>query len=156
MSFEYKKGNLLTSNCEYICHQVNCQGVMGSGIAKQIRETFPYVYTQYLALKNEMSMKQMLGAIQIVPITTTDYSKHVINMFAQEYYGYDNKRYTSYDAFYDCLVEIKRHVPKGATIGFPYRIGSDRGGANWDVIESMIKIMLDENYIVEIYVWEGK
>lgn len=156
MSFEYKKGNLLTSNCEYICHQVNCQGVMGSGIAKQIRETYPYVYTQYLALKDKMSLKLMLGYIQIVPITATDYSKHVINMFAQEYYGYDKKQYTSYAAFYNCLVKIKRWVPKGATIGFPYRIGSDRGGANWDVIESMIKSLLEEDYTVEIYVWEGK
>lgn len=156
MSFEYKKGNLLTSNCEYICHQVNCQGVMGSGIAKQIRETYPYVYTQYLALKDKMSLKLMLGYIQIVPITATDCSKHIINMFAQEYYGYDKKQYTSYDAFYNCLVKIKRWVPKGATIGFPYRIGSDRGGANWDVIESMIKSLLEEDYTVEIYVWESK
>lgn len=129
---------------------------MGSGIAKQIRETYPYVYTQYLALKDKMSLKLMLGYIQIVPITATDYSKHVINMFAQEYYGYDKKQYTSYDAFYNCLVKIKRWVPKGATIGFPYRIGSDRGGANWDVIESMIKSLLEEDYTVEIYVWEGK
>lgn len=129
---------------------------MGSGIAKQIRETYPYVYTQYLALKDKMSLKLMLGYIQIVPITATDYSKHVINMFAQEYYGYDKKQYTSYDAFYNCLVKIKRWVPKGATIGFPYRIGSDRGGANWDVIENMIKSLLEEDYTVEIYVWEGK
>lgn len=129
---------------------------MGSGIAKQIRETYPYVYTQYLALKDKMSLKLMLGYIQIVPITATDYSKHVINMFAQEYYGYDKKQYTSYDAFYNCLVKIKRWVPKGATIGFSYRIGSDRGGANWDVIESMIKSLLEEDYTVEIYVWEGK
>lgn len=129
---------------------------MGSGIAKQIRETYPYVYTQYLALKDKMSLKLMLGYIQIVPITATDYSKHVINMFAQEYYGYDKKQYTSYDAFYNCLVKIKRWVPKGATIGFPYRIGSDRGGANWNVIESMIKSLLEEDYAVEIYVWEGK
>lgn len=129
---------------------------MGSGIAKQIRETYPYVYTQYLALKDKMSLKLMLGYIQIVHITATDYSKHVINMFAQEYYGYDKKQYTSYDAFYNCLVKIKRWVPKGATIGFPYRIGSDRGGANWDVIENMIKSLLEEDYTVEIYVWEGK
>ena len=40
----YVKGNLLDSDCDYICHQVNCQGVMGSGIAKQIRERWPEVY----------------------------------------------------------------------------------------------------------------
>ena len=43
----YVKGNLLDSNCDYICHQVNCQGVMGSGIARQIRERWPEVYKDY-------------------------------------------------------------------------------------------------------------
>ena len=34
-------------NLDVICHQVNCQGVMGSGIAKQIRDTYPIVYDNY-------------------------------------------------------------------------------------------------------------
>jgi O-acetyl-ADP-ribose deacetylase (regulator of RNase III) len=46
----YVKGNLLDSNCDYICHQVNCQGVMGSGIARQIRERYPVVYLYYKML----------------------------------------------------------------------------------------------------------
>ena len=44
----YKNGNLLESGCDIICHQVNCQKVMGSGIAKQIREKWPIVYYDYL------------------------------------------------------------------------------------------------------------
>ena len=39
----YVKGNLLDSDCTYICHQVNCKGVMNSGIAKQIRKKWPSV-----------------------------------------------------------------------------------------------------------------
>ena len=43
----YKKGNLLNSNCDIIVHQVNCQKVMGSGIAKQIRDRWPEVFVRY-------------------------------------------------------------------------------------------------------------
>lgn len=43
----YKQGNLLDSGCKVICHQVNCQGVMGSGIAKEIRNRFPTAYTEF-------------------------------------------------------------------------------------------------------------
>ena len=32
-----------TMNLDVICHQVNCQGKMASGIAKQIRDTYPQV-----------------------------------------------------------------------------------------------------------------
>ena len=31
-------GDLLNSEADIICHQVNCQGKMNSGVAKQIRE----------------------------------------------------------------------------------------------------------------------
>ena len=36
-------------NLDVICHQVNCQGKMASGIAKQIRNTYPQVYDAYKA-----------------------------------------------------------------------------------------------------------
>ena len=93
----------------------------------------------------------LLGEIQLVPV---DIDKTVINMFSQQYYGYDGKRYTSYDAFWNCLNLIKENVPKGSKIGFPYRIGCGLGGANWPVIETMIERVLNKDYQVYIYTLE--
>ena len=73
----------------------------------------------------------------------------VINMFSQEHYGYDGKRYTSYNAFWSCLGHIRETVPKGSKIAFPYKIGCDRGGANWDVIYMMIITTLSSDYNIE-------
>jgi hypothetical protein len=50
-----------------------------------------------------------------------------------------------------CLGNIKEIVPQGSSIAFPDRIGCCRGGANWDVILSMIDAVLGENYEVHIY-----
>jgi hypothetical protein len=101
----------------------------------------------------------LLGDIQIVGLWedfyATDFHQSVINMFAQEHYGYDGRRYTSYDAFWNCLNLIKKSVPKGSKIGFPGYIGCVRGGANWEVISTMIKEVLSEDYEVYIYFWEG-
>ena len=36
-------GDIFLSNADAILHQVNCQGVMGSGVAKQVREKYPIV-----------------------------------------------------------------------------------------------------------------
>ena len=172
---QFVKGNLLESNCDYICHQVNCQGKMNSGIAKQIREKWPVVYKNYmskydavsdLAIKtyggyeNGLDVSEiLLGDIQIVGLWdnyhTTDRHQSVINMFAQQHYGYDGRRYTSYDAFWNCLNLIKQTVPKGKTIGFPKKIGCDRGGANWPVILEMITEVLGVEYKVFIYYLEG-
>ena len=40
-------GDLLSSQEDYICHQVNCMGVMGAGVALQIKKVYPDVYNQY-------------------------------------------------------------------------------------------------------------
>ena len=156
MSIKMVKGNLLDSDCEFICHQVNCQGAMNSGIAKQIRERWPIVYNNYITKFSAcQSSADLLGDIQIVALYDdfykTEKHQYVINLFAQQYYGYDGKRYTSYDAFWYCLNLIKNTIPKGKKIGFPYKIGSDRGGANWQIIFIMISEVLGKDYEIEIY-----
>lgn len=147
-------------NIDIICHQVNCQGVMGSGIAKQIRDTYPTVYDNYKKKVDDIGDKgALLGSIQIVALYDNYFKnmKHpcVCNFFSQYNYGYDGKRYTSYDAFWNCLNQLKATLSKGSTVGFPYRIGCDRGGANWNVIEKMIEEVLGEDYYVYIVHYNG-
>ena len=164
MSVYFDIGNLLDAPVEYICHQVNCQGRMGSGIAKQIKERWPVVYKEYMAGFEERRKEveelcdqwetqidvseTLLGHLQQIKVND---KQTVINMFAQQYYGYDGKRYTSYDAFWACLGGIRDSVPKGSKIGFPAKIGCGLGGANWEVIFRMIEQVLGEDYEVYIY-----
>ena len=156
----FHNGNILDSGADIICHQVNCQGKMNSGVAKAIREKWPDVYIKYME-SNEiiwdkahehgrMIWNHMLGQIQVVFIADKK-TMAVVNMFAQENYGYDGRRYTSYDAFWSCLGEIKRTINPGLRIAFPARIGCVRGGANWNVILAMITEVLSEDYEVEIW-----
>ncbi len=156
MSITFIKQDLTTSDAQYICHQVNCQGKMNSGVAKAIREKWPIVFAKYLeAWRSAPRRLQLLGTILSVNIDnyepkTWPQAPVVVNMFSQEHYGYDGKRYTSYDAFWSCLGHIHKSVPKGSKIALPYKIGSDRGGANWDVIYTMIVAALGSDYDIEI------
>lgn len=148
-------GDLLDTKADYICHQVNCQGKMGSGVAAQIRNKWPEVYTAYnntCIFAKRLSDYELLGLINIIPI---DDGQHVINMYAQDKYGYDGAQYTSYDAFWKCLQKIKQMVPKHSSIAFPMNIGCGLGGANWNIIKTMIAEALDDNYNVLIYLKEN-
>lgn len=152
-------GNLLDSNCDYICHQVNCRGRMGSGIAKQIRNRFPKVYQVYReryedALRVLDSPDRMLGSTDIVQIPGTN--QHVVNMYSQRSYGYDGKCYTSYKAFKFILEDLKKRIPTDCTIGFPKGIGCGLGGGNWKTISKMIEDILGESHDVFIYELEEK
>lgn len=156
----FHKGNILDSGADIICHQVNCQGAMNSGVAKAIRQKWPKVYTEYRNMAKSLSPEEfcdedltwmhMLGHIQTVFLANKD-TMGVINMFAQAGYGYDGRRYTSYDAFWSCLGEIKKYINPERTIAFPARIGCVRGGANWNVILKMIEEVLGEDYNIEIW-----
>lgn len=157
----FHTGNIIDSGADIICHQVNCQGAMNSGVAKAIRQKWPEVYTEYHQCAKDidigfgdmqLSWEHMFGHIQLVYLgEENSHSKGVINMFAQEGYGYDGRRYTSYDAFWSCLGEIKKYINPEKTIAFPARIGCVRGGANWNVILTMIEEVLGEDYNVEIW-----
>jgi len=69
------EGNILNAKEDIICHQVNCKKVMGSGLAKQIRDKYPNVYEEYVNLINWAKeeykrgfskKKSLLGSIQFV------------------------------------------------------------------------------------------
>ena len=149
------RGDLLESKADYICHQVNCQGVMGSGVAFQIKNKWPDVYRDYLVKTNYQKVHgnpaHLLGGITVTKVN--DHQK-VVNMFSQEYYGYDGRRYTNYEAFARCLENIHAETKPGDTIAFPRLIGCDRGGANWIIIKCMIETILDDREI-EIYCLHG-
>lgn len=140
MHLHYIQGNLLDSNINYICHQVNCQKVIGTGIAKQIADRWPQVKEEY------QSNNATLGNISM---TLVGERQAVINMYAQYNYGTD-KRYTDYEAFYSCLEKIHDVTKDTSIIGFPYGIGCGLGGGDWDIIEKMIeKVLFDR----EVYIY---
>lgn len=153
MEIVYKTGNLLDAQTDVIAHQVNCQGVMGSGVAKQIREKWANVYTAYKAeydLFTDLN-KSLLGNCQLVQVND---HQCVANLFGQDKYGYDNKRYTSYDGIYDSLANLAFQMENNNmnSIAFPYRMSSDRGGADWNVVLAMIEsVFKDTDVTIEIW-----
>lgn len=61
-------GDILTPNkaLSYhpiICHQVNCKGVMGGGLAKQIRDVYPNVY--YIYKRKCEAMKRVMDTVGV-------------------------------------------------------------------------------------------
>lgn len=117
--------NIVKAEESVIAHQVNCKGVMGSGVARAICNKFPEVYDEYRKFLSNTN--DVLGCVQYVVIPRE--KKIIANLFAQDNYGYD-KQYTDYDALESCFLNLahKSLVP----IAMPYKIGCGRGGGDWD------------------------
>lgn len=151
MEIKYFDGDILTSTAPIIMHQVNCKGVMNSGVAKAIKEKWPVVFDEYLRFYQNLTTDVLLGITQFVKIGT---DRYVANLFAQEKYGYDGIRYTSYDAIDKCLKSVARNAENGEInrVAMPYKMSSDRGGADWDVILALVNSAFkDTDITVEIW-----
>lgn len=150
------KCDIFESGADIICHQVNCQGVMGSGIAKQVRERYPKVYEEYKRRCDIYAPKAMLGTAQFVG-TMADYNTPFIgifNLFGQEKFGYDGKCYTDYTALYKCFEKVKESLNKAKvkdikdkyTIAIPYLMSCHRGGGSWDIVYEIIEEIFGDDY----------
>jgi len=137
-------GDLLEAGSPFICHQVNCRGVMGSGVAKAIRDKYPEVYTQYKRFCSQYK-GDLLGRVQYVP---TDTGKIVVNLFAQENFGYAGKCYTDYDALRKCLEELRDNIATSTEIAFPYLMGCYRGGGDWNIVYAMLEDIFAAHNVV--------
>lgn len=120
-----------------LVHQVNCQGVMGSGIAKQIRKEFPEHYKDYREFY-EMGLAK-LGSAVTTQVEEEPF-KLIIGLFGQEYYGFAPKRYTNYAALISALTISDRfpEIAKDCEIFIPRLIGCDRGGGDWDIVSKLL------------------
>lgn len=154
---EILEGDLLKSDCNVICHQTNCQGKMGAGIAKQIRQLYPKVYDEYVKFCKD-NYKNLLGRCQIVNLSIDDNLKYCANLFGQNGYGYGG-RYTDYNALKCALNELKNNcyeflkIMNNVTVGIPYNIGCGLAGGDWSIVFKIIEdIFKDEEHIhIKIY-----
>ncbi len=141
----YKNGDLLKSDCDYICHQVNCKGVMGSGIARQIRDAYPSVYQDYLNYCSKKKPEDLFGDILF---TYASEVKDVINMFAELDYLPRGICHTDYEKFRGCCKKIKNVIKllksemaagTNIKIGFPDHIGCGLAGGDWNIVKRIIE-----------------
>ena len=158
MAVVVKEGNVFDSDADIICHQVNCQGVMGSGVAKEIRERYPYVFKEYKMACNIAKdyPAKLLGEAQILGVDENDKTRWIVNCFGQEKYGYDGAQYTSVGALMEAFQKVATFAEgSNMIIAMPYKIGCCRGGADWDTVKKIIEVTF-KDCNVELWKLEGK
>lgn len=120
-----------------ILHGCNAQIAMKSGVALALRNKYPIIYDKYkelcLSFSNDF---QRLGQCSVVEINK---NLTIINIISQLFYGYGGERYSDYSAINQAFSNIRDSFPSPDTIFYlPYKIFSDRGGADWNIVSKMI------------------
>jgi hypothetical protein len=155
---EVIQGDLLAAlkngEIDYAVHCCNGQGVMSSGIAKQVKQKYPNTFAAYKRNHEfyTASRSSVLGTISY------DERDCIFNLVGQENYGRE-KRQGHYGYIAVGLNEIVESIllnhndeyHAGITIGLPYRFASDRAGCNWTIIQELIEAIIGSHFTVKIY-----
>ena len=119
-----------------IAHQTNCRGVMGAGVAKQIKEKLltPQAFNRYLEVCNQYR-GSLLGETLMLP--TID-GRLVANCFGEDVptgQGLD----TNYNALMHSLNRVRNYMRKTNTCAaIPGLIGCGLAGGDWKIVSDII------------------
>lgn len=148
----YRVGDLFQASEIAIAHGCNCQGVMGAGVARTMRELYPSVYDRYAAACYDGQFR--VGSAQAVwadPDRDAG-DRLVYNLGTQQNPGSDATVWGIFLSFANMAEDAKtRHIN---TVAIP-RIGCGIGGLTWEevapAIEQAIEYSSHPNLSVVVY-----
>ena len=133
-----KDKNMFLSGAQVLVNPVNCVGVMGKGLAKQFRDTYPFLYDQY---KADCKSGKLKPGYTLLYHCASD-NRWVANIATENHYkdgareewivqGIRNLR----DAMYRSQGHYRKEYLQSVAIP---RIGCGLGGLDWNKIKPLI------------------
>ena len=138
--------DILTIEKGVIVHQVNCQGVMGAGLAKKIANKWPAVKREYESWCVQPG-EDLLGTVSHTKVAE---SLFVVNVFGQLRYG-KNQCFTNYVSLGRALRRVSGFARffevVSNNIYLPHGIGCGLAGGDWHVVSALIEQELPDAVI---------
>lgn len=118
-----------------LVHGCNAQGVMGSGIASQIRFRYPHAYDEYHGVFKREGLK--VGDVVFAEIDASQ-GFYIANAITQDRFGNDGKKYVSYEGVFEAFKKIFQEAEdRGIEVHYP-QVGAGLAGGDWAVIQACI------------------
>jgi O-acetyl-ADP-ribose deacetylase (regulator of RNase III) len=131
------QGDILSTPSGVVVHGCNAQGVMGSGVAKALRDKHPSCFRVYREAYESQGNKLHLGDIHPSQVSDT---LHIVNGITQMYYGRTPGRvYVDYDAVASVMRKSGALAKElGLPLVFPL-IGCGLAGGDWARVSKIIE-----------------
>ena len=137
MTLVYRKLDVARSSVDLIAHGCNCRQTMGAGVAKYLSQLYPEIRRADRHF-HPQGANDRLGLIDVIEVHTIPERsiRYVANCYTQRNIGHGLQ--VSYSAIAKCMQALhKTTLEKNLSVAMP-KIGSDRGGGDWDTIANII------------------
>lgn len=148
------KKDISTVTSGIVAHGCNCLGLMGSGVALAIRNTWVQAYIEYVTFCDIFKgpRRNLLGMVQTVNITD---DLVVANCFTQEICGNDGLRYADLRAVKEALENVFAYAQHRNMPVYIPKIGCGYGGLSWEKeVEPLLLDLLTDHPALELFVCE--
>jgi O-acetyl-ADP-ribose deacetylase (regulator of RNase III) len=158
MGLSFVSGNILNTHCNIIVQSVNHKGVMGAGLAREIKTKYPDISSSYIHMCNTHNFRSIMrnGLVYFYTAIESDGSvKQIASVFGQESYGID-KRHTNYISLMNGIMWVLEYAEsQGYSVAIPYGIGCGLGGGVWDIVILLLKDILVYYPDVDVYIYKN-
>ena len=139
-------GNIFNSKCQTIVNPINCVGVMGKGLALEMKNRFPDMFNKY----KELCDKKLITIGKLWLYHSNNNNQSILNFPTKQHWKNDSQYEFIELGMKKFLDTYKEKQIK--SIAFPL-LGCGNGKLNKDdVINIMLKYLSKcENIVVEIY-----
>ncbi len=130
---ENTSSNILETSCEAFVNTVNCVGVMGKGLALQVKIKFPNCFEEYkLACANNTLN---VGNVLVHKTGLVTNPKYIISFPTKTHWKYPSKLSYIESGLKALVKAVKEHDIKSLAIP---ALGCGLGGLNWDDVFPLI------------------
>lgn len=148
-----REGDALKSGADILAHQTNCVGVMGAGIAKQIKDQLisKEDYNIYRSLCKNLG-SDLLGSVQYIKVNAKkeefcETPQIVANVFGENVPSM-NQVDTDYDALRDGLQTVHDYALDGGySVCVPGLMGCGLAGGDWNIVKGILEDIFEDSEV---------
>lgn len=142
-----KRGDILTSSADAIVNTVNTRGVMGAGLALQVKQTYPAIFAEYKAACARGEV--VVGKVWVVEIPG-QHGRWMVNFPTKDHWRTPSRMEYIESGLNDLALWIKESGIK--SIAVP-KLGCANGKLEWRDVKPVVVAALGALDVrVELYV----
>lgn len=142
-------GDLLHASVDGLVNAVNCEGVMGKGIALQFKQTWPAMYAAYRTEARAGRIRP--GEIHVWPTSSASGPRYILNFPTKRSWRSQSLLEDIDAGLVDLVARIRALDLR--SVAMP-ALGAGNGGLDWTVVRPRIIAALEALPDVDVHLWE--